>query len=93
MTPDELDFIDGTDAPAPEPEAKAPKAKAKAAKLAPEEPVSDGLVEVRIVGGRLPRAETHEPGEDPRQLQDGEIVRVTKATAEKWDAAGAARIL
>ena len=91
MASDDLDFLDDAENPAPEPKAK-PKAKAKAAPEPEPEKVSD-LVKVKIVGGRLPRAETHEPGEDPRQLQDGEIVEVTKATAEKWDAAGAARIL
>lgn len=86
--PDDLDFLDDAENPAPEPKAR--KAKAKAA---PEPEKASGLVKVKIVGGRLPRAETHDPGEDPRQLQDGEIVEVTKATAQKWDDAGAARIL
>lgn len=89
MAPDDLDFLDEAENPAPEPKAK--RGKAKAASAPEPEPEGPKLVKVKIVGNRLPRAETHAPDEDPRQLQDGEIVEVTEATADKWEEAGAAR--
>ena len=57
MAPDDLDFLDEAENPAPEPKAK--RGKAKAAPAPEPEPEGPKLVKVKIVGNRLPRAETH----------------------------------